>query len=134
MLLPIRLIPVVACFFFLFILWIILVSDIGDSNILIDSVRTVPYGDKLGHMSLYAVLAVLVDLSFKPNEKKYLGLSLGCALVLAFALIEELSQGLFPSRRTLDLKDAVADCVGVYLAMYISAKLRVKLCKNIANS
>lgn len=117
-----RLMPVAAGSFFIFILWIIVVSDSGASNIIIDSVRAIPYGDKLGHAGLYALLAALVSLSLKPTHKKYIGLPLGCALVLAFALLEELSQGFFPSTRTLDVQDALADCIGVYFASWIVAK------------
>ena len=117
-----RLIPAAAFSFFIFIIWIIVVSDSGSSNVLIDSIRAIPYGDKLGHMSLYAVLAALVNLSLKPMRKRYLGLPLGCALVLLFALLEELSQGFFPSTRTLDIQDAIADCMGVYFVAWVMAK------------
>lgn len=122
-----RLIPVAAIFFFGFILWIIVASDMGRSNILIDSIRAIPYGDKFGHMGLYAVLALLVNLSLKPRPKRYLGLPFGCALVLVFALVEELSQYFFPSTRMLDIQDALADMAGVYLAAFLSIKLRVLL-------
>ncbi len=121
-----RLLPFAAVFFFGFILWIIVVSDMGGPNVLIDSVRSIPYGDKLGHMGLYAVLALLVNLSLKPRPQRYLGLPLGCALVLAFALLEELSQYFFPSTRMLDIQDALADIVGVYLAAWICVKLNIK--------
>lgn len=118
----IRLMQVAASLFFVFILWIIVVSDIGGPNILIDSVRAIPYGDKLGHMSLYCILAFLVSLSCKPAKRKHFGLPIGCALVLAFALLEELSQYFFPSTRMLDIQDALADCVGVYLAAWLVQK------------
>jgi hypothetical protein len=116
-----RLIPVVTVFFF----GIIVVSDIGGANVLIDSVRAIPYGDKLGHMSLYYVLAALVNLSIKPRQRKHLRLPFGCALVLAFALLEELSQYFFPFTRMLDIQDALADCLGVYLAAWMTEKLRI---------
>lgn len=117
-----RLMPVAAGSFFIFILWIIVVSDSGSSNIIVDSVRAIPHGDKLGHTGLYALLAALVSLSLKPAHKKYFGLPLGCALVLVFALFEELSQGFSPSTRTLDIQDALADCVGVYFASWLVTK------------
>lgn len=120
-----RLIPIASVFFFGFILWIIVVSDMGGPNVLIDSVRAIPYGDKFGHMGLYAVLALLVNLSLKPRPQRYLGLPLGCALVLAFALLEELSQYFFPSTRMLDIQDALADIVGVYLAAWVCSKLQM---------
>lgn len=126
MLSSLRLLPFAAVFFFGFILWIIVVSDIGGHNVLIDSVRAIPYGDKFGHMGLYAVLALLVNLSLKPRKQKYLGLPLGCALVLVFALVEELSQYFFPSTRMLDIQDALADIVGVYLAAWVCENLSMK--------
>jgi polysaccharide biosynthesis protein VpsQ len=122
-----RLIPVTAIFFFGFILWIIVISDMGGSNVLIDSVRAVPYGDKFGHMSLYAVLALLVNLSLKPRKQRYLGLPFGCALVLLFALLEELSQYFFPTTRMLDIQDALADIAGVYLAAWVCEKWKMNI-------
>jgi len=121
-----RLLPFAAAFFFGFILWIIVVSDMGGPNVLIDSVRAIPYGDKLGHMGLYTVLALLVNLSLNPRKQKYIGLPLGCALVLVFALFEELSQYFFTSTRMLDIQDALADMIGVYLAAWVCAKLNLK--------
>ena len=115
-----RLIFASAVIFFIFIVWIITISNAGDSNVFIDSVRAIPYGDKLGHLSLYAVLAALVHLSIKKPSRKHFGLPLGCALVLVFALFEELSQGFFPNTRTLDVGDALADLIGVYLAGWIT--------------
>ena len=125
-----RLLPFAAIFFFGFILWIIVVSDIGGPNILIDSVRVIPYGDKLGHTMLYAVLALLVNISLKPRKQKHLGLPIGCALVLAFALLEELSQYFFPATRMLDIQDALADMIGVYLAAWLSIKVQAGLTSN----
>ncbi len=127
MLSSLRLLPFAATFFFGFILWVIAVSDMGRSNILIDSIRAIPYGDKFGHLGLYAVLALLVNLSLKPRKQKYLGLPLGCALVLMFALFEELSQYFFPSTRMLDIQDALANMIGVYLAAWVCEKLSMKL-------
>ena len=117
-----RLIPIFALVFFLFILWIIVVTDSGRSNVLIDAVRAIPYGDKLGHLILFGVLAALVSFSLTRQKKKYFGLPLGCALVLVFALLEELSQGFFTSTRTLDIGDVVADLVGIYYVAWMMQK------------
>jgi VanZ family protein len=116
------LIPAAAVLFFIFILWVIGVSDIGGPNVLIDSVRAIPNGDKIGHAGLYAVLAILVSLSLPNKSQKHFGLPLGCVVVLMFALMEEFSQYFFPRTRTLDIYDALADCVGVYGAAWILMK------------
>lgn len=42
-----------------------------------------------------------------------------------FALVEELSQYFFPSIRMLDIQDALADMVGVYLAAWVYSKLQM---------
>lgn len=126
MLLSFRFWPLVAILFFAFILWVIVVSDSGIQNVFIDGVKNIPYGDKVGHMCLYGLLALLVSLSLKPQRKKYFGLPLGCALVLLFALIEELTQYFFPSTRTLDVGDVLADFIGIYVAAWINAQLNKK--------
>jgi polysaccharide biosynthesis protein VpsQ len=119
MLIANRLAALTAGVFFLFTVWIIVVSDAGRSNVLIDSVRAIPYGDKLGHMILYGILAVLVNASLVLRKSNHLGLPLGCALVLLFALVEELSQGFFPSTRTLDVGDMAADLIGIYCVTWM---------------
>jgi VanZ family protein len=74
---------------------------------------------------LYFALALLVNLSLKPRKQKYLGLPIGCVLVLVFALLEELSQYFFPSTRMLDIQDALADVAGVYMAALVCVKLNM---------
>lgn len=101
-----------------------MVSDSGTPNIFIDGVRNIPYGDKVGHMGLYGVLALLMTLSLKQQPQKYFGLPLGCALVLLFSLMEELTQYFFPVTRTLDMGDVLADFVGIYFAAWVYTKLK----------
>lgn len=111
-----------AVLFFIFICWIIVQADRGADNFFIDHVRALPYGDKLGHLGLYGLLALLVDLALRQRKTSFFEMPMGCALVLAFALIEELTQGFFPSR-TVDLGDALSDCLGIYLAAWLSSLL-----------
>lgn len=115
--------PLVTALFFVFIVWIIVVSDAGAPNVFIDGVRIIPYGDKVGHMGLYGLLALLVSLSLKPRQQRYLGLPLGCALVLLFSLVEELTQYFFPATRTLDVGDGMADFLGIYCAAWVYARI-----------
>lgn len=108
--------------FFMFICWIIVQADTGTANYFIDSVRRLPFGDKLGHMWLYGLLAFMLSFVLRKHTKRYYGLPLGCVLVLAFALIEEASQAFFPLR-TLDAGDVVADFLGIYLAAWVMTKV-----------
>lgn len=66
-----------------------------------------------------------MDLALQQRRCSFFEMPLGCALVLAFALIEELSQGFFPNR-TVDIGDAIADCLGVYLAAWLSSLLMLE--------
>ncbi len=72
----------------------------------------IPYGDKLGHATLYGVMAML--LNYGLSYRKIKGLQLGAVLVLTFAILEEFSQIYIPSR-TFDLYDILADIVGVLI-------------------
>ncbi len=82
-------------------------------------VRALPYGDKIGHVVLFGLLALLLNLAtgcrsvrLWPTSARLLLGSLG---VLTFAAVEELSQG-FVATRSLDLTDFLADLVGIALA------------------
>lgn len=108
----------------LFIGWIIYAADTGADNFFIYHVHAIPYGDKLGHIGLYGLLALLLNFTLGLKTISCLAwrLQLGSMLVLAFAVIEELSQGLFAAR-SLDAMDIVADIIGVYFAAIISVKI-----------
>jgi VanZ family protein len=109
--------------FFAFLLWIIVAADGGGPNAILAFVRTVPYGDKMGHAFLFGTLAFLTDAALGRRRVRIAGhkLLLGSLLVLGFAWAEELTQAFFPTR-SLDITDALADLVGVGLAAWISAR------------
>jgi len=119
--LVIRYLPVLL--FFLFILWIIVLADNGSHSILFKLVKTIPHGDKLGHIGLYGILTWLLNsaLAFRTVQVKNYSLQWGAIVVLSFALLEELSQSFFPNR-TLDSVDALADIIGISLFSYLSVK------------
>ncbi len=98
--------------FFIFISSIIFIADSANYNFALRWVGAVPYGDKIGHVVLYGIMALL--LNYGLSYKKIKGLPLGAVLVLIFAILEEFSQIYFPSR-TFDLKDILADIIGIIL-------------------
>lgn len=107
---------------FTFICWIIFQADTGKPNFFIDAIRNIPGGDKLGHLWLYGLLALLLSYAWRHNPRRYLGMPVGCALVLAFAIVEETSQAFFPAR-TLDFADVAADYIGVQLAAWFMRRV-----------
>ncbi len=102
--------------FFMFISFIIFLADSADNNFAFDLLGHVPYGDKIGHVGLYGMMALLLNYGLKFKSYKLLGfnMQLGAIIVLTFAGLEEISQYWFPSR-TCDFGDFVADTVGVVL-------------------
>jgi VanZ family protein len=100
--------------FFGFILWVIYLANTGQSSIFFKFVSSIPYGDKLGHFCLFGVLALGANFAFKLKSFRLAKLEIyvGSALVLSFAIIEELSQYYIPNR-TFDFADLIADILGI---------------------
>lgn len=109
-----KLVSILAIGFFAFIVWIIYLANTGAESIFFDFVRSIPYGDKIGHVGLIGTLTLLavVALKFKSIKVRSVAIYYGVALVFAFVLIEELSQLFIPSR-TFDLVDMTANIVGI---------------------
>jgi VanZ family protein len=108
--------PTAAVVFLTFIFWIIFRADTGQPTALSSLVRHLPFGDKMGHFLLYGMLAFLVNLALKNRKLKVLGRSclLGSVMVLVFALLEECTQALLPTRN-FELWDMVCDTLGIVL-------------------
>lgn len=114
--------------FFLFIIWVIYDANQGNSNLFITFTASIPYGDKLGHIGLYGMLTLLINIASRCYIVRFgkARLQLGTLVVLLFSLIEELSQGMMPNR-TLDMGDAVADVVGIVIGSYLSRVYMMKI-------
>lgn len=108
---------IVAILFFAFIVWIIYLANTGGDSIFFDFVRTIPYGDKIGHVGLFGFLTLLsiIGLGFRSVAFNRLRIYYGCILVLIFVFVEEFSQ-IFISSRTFDLGDLAANLVGILIA------------------
>ena len=102
--------------FFSFILWIIFIADTRKNHIIFVWMEDIPYADKIGHVMLYGILALLLNfaLNFKSTKIAGFNLQIGALIVLTFAGVEELTQYYFPNR-TLDIYDFLADVVGVVI-------------------
>lgn len=116
-----KLISAGAICFFAFILWILYLANTGGGSLFFDFIRTIPYGDKLGHMGLFGLLtlAAVVGSKFRAFQCGGLNVYYGAALVALFTIGEEFSQ-LFISSRTFDLLDLAANFVGIALAVNIA--------------
>lgn len=114
-----RWLPAVA--FFSFLIWVIVAADSGRQNYFLQLAGSLPYGDKIGHVLLFAALALLLNFATKARQLAVgsVRLYLGVVLTLGFALLEEGSQLLFPAR-SFELLDILADLLGVTLATLLT--------------
>ncbi|NRB40461.1 MAG: VanZ family protein [Pseudomonadales bacterium] len=119
-----KLIITISSCFFLFILWIIYLANTGQQSIFFEFVRLIPYGDKVGHLSIFGFLTLLANFSskFKTFSFGKINVFWGTSAVFVFVTIEELSQ-YFIATRTLDIYDYTADMIGILLFTCLSCIL-----------
>lgn len=97
-----------------FILWIIIDADLGIENPFVQLVQQVPWGDKVGHLCIFASLTLLANYALSYSHFKLFEMEIltGSILVLGFALTEEGTQSFFPTR-TFDFGDILGDLLGI---------------------
>ncbi len=126
-----RIATLATCSFLLFTFWLIYTANTGGNSVFFNMSYSIAYGDKIGHFIIFSSLTLLLNvaLKFKTIEFKQRTILLGTISIIGFALIEEMSQALIPSRE-FDFKDLGSDAIGIYLAHYLSNKLKYMLDKN----
>lgn len=110
--------------FFIFILWVIFMANTGQDMLLFEITRSIPFGDKLGHIIVFGSLTLMANLAFKGRVIKFkLGsIYWGALAVLVFVTLEELSQ-YFIATRTLDLFDYFANLFGILCFSWMSREV-----------
>ena len=93
---------------------IVVLADVRQTQFLFNFIRSLPFGDKIGHFFLMGIFSLLVNLALSAKtirlwKFKYL---LGSLIVSAIVTLEEFSQ-IFVSGRTLDAGDLIVDFAGI---------------------
>jgi hypothetical protein len=103
-----------------FIGWITWQADKGEYNFFIMLAASFPNGDKVGHLLIYLMLAVMLNvaLQFRRLPLGPLRPELGSLLVWVYTMLEETSQLWFASRN-FEWLDVLANTTGVLLASLI---------------
>jgi len=111
-----------------FVAWIIYKADTGKKGYLFELAHQLPYGDKIGHLLLFAGLAFVLNLALSLRGLKLGPVKLywGSLGVLVFSYAEEFRQYYVPGR-TFDRLDLVADALGVLIATLITWLLAIVL-------
>lgn len=107
--------------FFAFLVLIIYQADTAHYNFAFKMVGRIPYGDKIGHIVLYGIMAFLLNYGFE--GKKWFKIQIGSLIVLVFSILEEISQAYFPSR-SFDLADIMASIVGIIIFTFLFQHLK----------
>lgn len=98
--------------FFAFICYVIYAADTNNGFWLMKLAKSVPQGDKIGHLLLYGVLGVFLNLAMHNRMIRNTNIPLGSVIVLVFAISEEFTQLAFETR-TFDFVDMLCDVIGL---------------------
>ena len=97
--------------------WFLYLANAGVDHIVFALMRQIPYGDKICHIGVYGMLALLLNLSLRCRKIDF-GLTdiyLGSFLAIFLVGLEEISQ-LFMPTRTYDWWDFIASCIGIFIS------------------
>lgn len=102
--------------YILILAFIIFLADNKGTAYLLNFMRNIPYGDKIGHFLLMGGFSFVLNLALNAKTLKVWKFNylLGSLIVLVVVTIEEFSQ-IFVRGRTFDLTDLAADFLGVFL-------------------
>lgn len=117
------------------IIYIIYTANTGGSFGLFSMGLRLPYGDKLGHFSLFGTFALIVIIGTNFHISSFRKVKFYTALPLLSTVIvlEEFSQ-LFIANRNFDFVDLTADALGLFLAVKIAQRLQPKFLKTESSS
>ncbi len=95
---------------------IVVLADVRQTQYLFESLRSLQFGDKIGHFCLMGMLSLFVNLALSAKTFQFWKLNylLGSLIVLAVVTAEEFSQ-FFIRGRTFDLSDLVFDYAGIFI-------------------
>ena len=109
-------IKILTAIYILILAGIIVLADIKGTRYVLNFVRFIPYGDKVGHFFLMGMFSFLLNLAL--NAKTFrlarVNFLLGTLIVLIVVTIEEFSQ-IFVSGRSFDLSDLIVDFAGIFI-------------------
>jgi VanZ family protein len=95
---------------------IIVLADLKGTRYLLNFVRFIPYGDKVGHFFLMGMFSLMLNLALNARTFRLwkINLLLGSLIVLAVVTLEEISQK-FIRGRSFDLSDLIVDFAGIFI-------------------
>ena len=105
--------------FFTFICYIIYSADTHNGFWLMKVAEKIKHGDKIGHLVLYGLLGMLLNIALRNRMIHNTKIPLGSVIVLIFAIVEEFTQLAFETR-TFDYIDMLCDVIGLGIISLIA--------------
>jgi hypothetical protein len=108
----------------LIVVTLIGLADVGRGRHFFLWVGQVPAGDKVGHLIIFGLMALLANLALNGARLRFGSWTVlkGSLFVLVPTVLEEFSQIFFRSR-TFDLRDLAADFLGIFLGGLLAVLL-----------
>lgn len=118
------LLPTLTLGFIVVFLGIILIANRGEGDQWWAFLKSIPAGDKLGHVGLVGLLSLLTNLTFPGTHPRLPRcLTRTTFILLVLLTLEELAQAFLP-HRTCDFGDWVADLIGLGLGQTLALRCR----------
>jgi VanZ family protein len=112
---------ILALLFLLFIVIIIIGADNGSLASYLRGIYDFPGGDKIGHFTLYGIMAFLLARAFpQPIRLGRIAIPIAILALLVFAALEEYSQKFFPTR-TSDIVDFAFSFIGIVTGTWLAS-------------
>ncbi len=113
--------------FAFFIGWVVYMADTGQKSIFFDFVKTIPFGDKIGHFVLFGILTLGANIVFKFRGVGIGNIKVlyGAIMIFCVVVIEEVSQKFMPGR-TFDMNDIMASLAGIVVFSLIPLGFMLK--------
>ena len=108
------------------VMWLLFMANTEQDTFIFKLMRSLPYGDKVAHVGIFGLLALLLNLSCGHRFYRIGGCPLlwGSSAVVLFATLEEASQYYLPSR-TFDLLDYLASLCGIGVFSLLSYRKKL---------
>lgn len=109
-------IKIIAVIYSFILAGIVVLADLRQTQYLFTTLRSFPYGDKIGHFCLMGTFSLLINLALSAKNFRFWKLNYlpGNLIVSAIVTAEEFSQMFIPGR-TFDAGDLIFDYAGIFI-------------------
>lgn len=114
--------------FILFLVLIVIATDLGWKPLPVKLIYLVPGGDKISHLFLMGTLSFLVNITISAPKKRFISkeVLLGSLILLLIVTLEEFSQ-LFLKSREFSFIDLLSSYVGIVVFGFLAERFTYRI-------